>query len=614
MLDIIRNLVKSIAGKILLLIMVASFAVWGMGDLLTSGDSGLVAKIGNQKITINQFYDQFRKKLSQLNQSLEKPLTEEEAHKQQISYLVLNEMVYGKLVQEFALSNSLYLSDNIIKKSIVSIPQFQDENGKFNKILFDSAMINNFNSEAEFTEEISKVFLNNLLFENFSVPSSLNKKISNTFYNYEYETRDILYFNLSRSFVNEPKIREDELLDFYKENISDFYTDRDVLINYININPESFISSISISNDEVTNYYNQNISDYSEEETRDIDILNANTLDEAKKILSLIDNEEELNIFLKSRNLKFSNLSKIKFNDFDEKLSKEIFDNSIGLIKETIAIDGLGYFIIRINNIISPKVITLEEASIEITDYLKEEAAYQIFLENVNSIEEMNLTGSSINEIAEMFNLQIQINNIEELKFEINEDSYSQLIANEDIGYQSDLIIDDNDNTFIFEVTSIKESYLLSFDEVRRKIIDKIIQNKTNKLLEAKITELELIYKYTNRDTFTNFANQNELKIIEKKGLLRSEKNLFLPDTLKKIFKGKIQSSLMYRAIDGNYGLVFIENVTPADNLINDTEKNKLNANVNASYNQSMENILKNKLGNDIKYELFINNINNLFL
>ena len=56
MLNIIRNLVKSIAGKILLLIMVASFAVWGMGDLLRSGDSGLVAIIGKQKITINEFY------------------------------------------------------------------------------------------------------------------------------------------------------------------------------------------------------------------------------------------------------------------------------------------------------------------------------------------------------------------------------------------------------------------------------------------------------------------------------------------------------------------------------------------------------------------------------
>ena len=70
----------------------------------------------------------------------------------------------------------------------------------------------------------------------------------------------------------------------------------------------------------------------------------------------------------------------------------------------------------------------------------------------------------------------------------------------------------------------------------------------------------------------------------------------------------------MFRGQDGNYGLVFVDKIIPADNLINETEKNKLNANVNASFNQSMENILKNKLGNDIKYELFLSNINNLFL
>ena len=141
MLNVIRNLVKSIAGKILLLVMVASFAVWGMGDLLRSGDSGLVATVGNQKITINEFYYQFQKKLNEFNQSLDQKLTEEEAHKQQITYLVLNEMVYGKLIQEFASKNSIYLSDTIIKNAIISIPQFKDDDGNFNKILFDLSLI-----------------------------------------------------------------------------------------------------------------------------------------------------------------------------------------------------------------------------------------------------------------------------------------------------------------------------------------------------------------------------------------------------------------------------------------------------------------------------------------
>ena len=70
----------------------------------------------------------------------------------------------------------------------------------------------------------------------------------------------------------------------------------------------------------------------------------------------------------------------------------------------------------------------------------------------------------------------------------------------------------------------------------------------------------------------------------------------------------------MFRGTVCNYGLFVCDKIGPADNLLNETEKSKLNENVNASFNQSMENILKNKLGNDIKYELFLSNINNLFL
>ena len=70
----------------------------------------------------------------------------------------------------------------------------------------------------------------------------------------------------------------------------------------------------------------------------------------------------------------------------------------------------------------------------------------------------------------------------------------------------------------------------------------------------------------------------------------------------------------MFKDIDGKFGLVFVKEIVPADNLINNTSKQTLNNNINANFNKSMENILRVKMGNDIKYELFLHNINNLFL
>ena len=69
MLDIIRNLVSSIFGKLLLAIMVLSFALWGVGDILSSGNSQLAAKVGTEKISLDEFYIKFQQTVRDYNQN-----------------------------------------------------------------------------------------------------------------------------------------------------------------------------------------------------------------------------------------------------------------------------------------------------------------------------------------------------------------------------------------------------------------------------------------------------------------------------------------------------------------------------------------------------------------
>ena len=613
MLNIIRNLVKSIFGKLLLLVMVASFAVWGMGDLLSSGDSGLVAKVGNQKITINDFYNQFQRKLNEFNQSLDKKLTEEEAHNQQITYLVLNEMVYGKLVQEFAEKNSIYISDDLIKKTIISIPQFQDEDGKFNKILFDSAILSNFSNEAEFTDEISRFFLNNLIFENFSIPSPINDKISNLFYNFEAETRDILYYNITDKLIKEIYPTETDILNYYNVNQAKYYTEKNVKVKYININQNIFGSSNNIIDEQVESYYNDNIDDYSNEEMRDIEVINVNTIDQSNKVFELLNNYAELNEYLDGQGLSPTKLKDVKVDDFDADLSKIIFSTPEGEISNPIEIDGLGYFAVKIIEIIPAKIKSLDEAKDEIAKFLNEENSYNKFIENIELIEEMNLSGSSLDEIAADFSLEVKFTNSKGLLSMLTDDNLN-LIFNSESGYQSDLLIEENDETYIVEILNVYDAYLPSYDELKDQVIKDYKNIKTNELLEAKISDLELAYKYTDEENFVNFANQNGFKIIEKERVERASNNTFNQQTLKNIFKNKVNSSLMFKGLDDMYGLIFVKKINPADNLINETKKQNLNANIEASFNQSMENLLKNKLGADIEYQLFLKNIDNLFL
>ena len=222
MLDIIRNLVASIFGKVLLGIMVLSFAFWGVGDLLNSGNSQLAAKVGNKKITIDDFYYEFQRSIDDFNLSIGRKISNNEAFQQNIHTLVINEMVYDKMIDVFSDNNNIYVSDQILKKVIKSMPQFQNDNGSFNKTLYEYTLQNNFPSEKVFIDKVKNLYLKAHIFDLFNSDLSLNEKIYDLIVDFETETRDFEYFVINGTQFNKPDISNQELLEFYEDKKAEF--------------------------------------------------------------------------------------------------------------------------------------------------------------------------------------------------------------------------------------------------------------------------------------------------------------------------------------------------------------------------------------------------------
>ena len=121
MLDIVRNLVSSIFGKILLGIMVLSFALWGVGDILTSGNSQLAAKVGNEKITLDEFYNEFQKTVSLYNQQTSSSINLKEAKDLQLHNILLNDLIYSRMVKDYANKQNIFINDASLKIIIKSL-------------------------------------------------------------------------------------------------------------------------------------------------------------------------------------------------------------------------------------------------------------------------------------------------------------------------------------------------------------------------------------------------------------------------------------------------------------------------------------------------------------
>ncbi len=129
MLDALRNSVGSWFAKLLIGLLVLSFAVWGIADVFTGNSSSTVAYVGDEEISAEEFQQAYTRELDQLSARIGQPVTQEQA-----AAFGLPAQVLGRLIAEAALDNEatklrIGVSDEAIIKTIQETPAFQGVNG-----------------------------------------------------------------------------------------------------------------------------------------------------------------------------------------------------------------------------------------------------------------------------------------------------------------------------------------------------------------------------------------------------------------------------------------------------------------------------------------------------
>ena len=90
MLEALRKSVSGILAKILIGLLIVSFAVWGIGDMVRSYGRDVVAQVGDRSISANEFRQAYQIQVSNFSQQFGRRLTPQEAKvlgiEQQVNY------------------------------------------------------------------------------------------------------------------------------------------------------------------------------------------------------------------------------------------------------------------------------------------------------------------------------------------------------------------------------------------------------------------------------------------------------------------------------------------------------------------------------------------------
>jgi peptidyl-prolyl cis-trans isomerase D len=227
MLSSMRNAAQGVVGKAVMTVVmgliIVSFVIWGVGDMLRGFTTSTVASVGGIKISAQEYRGAYDRAIQQYQRRFRRPLTNEEARQLGLDRSILQQLLNEAAVDDEAHKLGLDISENALRAIITSNPNFQDKSGAFDPSRFESALRDMDMNERGFVSELRKQVLRQFIVGALTTGISAPKAETKAEADYQGQTRSADYFLLPASAAGEiPAASESELKTFYNDRKSSY--------------------------------------------------------------------------------------------------------------------------------------------------------------------------------------------------------------------------------------------------------------------------------------------------------------------------------------------------------------------------------------------------------
>ena len=211
------NWLGRIVMGVVMSVLAASFAVWGINDIFHGFGRSTVAKIGGIEIPIEQFRQTYNDALQMLSRQSGHPIAPDEAMARGVPRQVLSEMVAEAGLNERARQMRLGVSDDEVSQRIVSNPAFQNQQGQFDRARFEDAMRQAGFNEKRFVSEQRNLTLRRQIINSVSGNIPLPNTWLEALNQFQNQQRSIAYIALGPAQAGDiPPPTEEQLSKYFE--------------------------------------------------------------------------------------------------------------------------------------------------------------------------------------------------------------------------------------------------------------------------------------------------------------------------------------------------------------------------------------------------------------
>jgi len=505
MLDTLRRGAKSWVAKLLLILLVASFGVWGISGSILNAGSTAVITVGDTIVSPNEFRLAYDRQVAVVSRQIGQRLTAEQARAFGIENQVYGQLIAGAALDEQARTMNLGLSDDRLAALIAEDPAFHDFNGRFDRGNFQRVLSSVGMSEEDYLKSRGQVAVRTQIVEavadGFEAPDALIAALAR----HDAATRDVSYLLLNSSNIDPVAAPSDsELAAWFEENKADYAAPEYRKITYVKLQNEDIADPEAISEDAARADYEDRKDRYTTAETRTVDQLVFADREAADAAVQALAGGKSFDDLVSEQG---RSAADVRIGSFSQTgMPDQTLADAAFAVSEaggtTPVIDGqFGPVILRVAEITPESSKSFEEVEAEIREDLALNQAAQVLLDVHDAYEDARAGGMTLIEAATQQKLDpVTVEAVDRSGRAPDGTVLSDLPESQQLlrdafeaepGLETPPLSMDDGGFLWFEVVDVTPARDRTLDEVRDEVAQDWTEMKTLEALGAKAMEMK---------------------------------------------------------------------------------------------------------------------------
>ncbi|WP_417422168.1 SurA N-terminal domain-containing protein [Halomonas sp.] len=478
MLQSIRNGSRSWGAKIIIGLMVAAMALFGVESLFSvfGSDPNEVASVNGEPIMRQQVELEVQRAL----RSGQVPPEQERALRNDM----LDQLITQQLLTQYADDGGFFVSDAQLDQIIVGLPEFHDQEGRFSAEIFRNRLAGAGYTPVSFRQDLRldikrQHLQQGLAFSDFSLPSEQNRLAE-----LQRQQRSFRYVLLDNDNANiETNVTDEQVQAYYDANQERFERPEQVRVEYVLIDRQEMASESDVDEQTLRNAWreqNQNA------DRRISHIMVAfgdeRTRDEAREIAETAKSDLESGETFADTALRYSDdtasaeeggdLGTISRGIFGEEFDNAAFALEEGDTSSVVEIDG-AFHILQVTEIDAP---AFEEQREMLRQNVALTEVNDTFNTKVQQLIDESFAAEDLQSVADQLDLTLnQTDWLARGEGEgvlsepgVLDEAFSDEVLGD--GYNSEVIELDDDRRLVLRVAEHRDATLIGLDEVRDEV------------------------------------------------------------------------------------------------------------------------------------------------